>query len=205
MRTAFLGTALGLVFLLAACGGSDLPDRDGGEPARPDDGDDSGAPSGQLELELKPPAGGIGGPPGEVLHRNDGKDGDGGKNECREAKECTRIEDNQNITHVFLNLKCDAGDFRVTLETDQFGRVDVTDRLHDNGGPCGDIERDFWFVVPGPDEEAKVCVIFEENKRSQVKVSYKAGGECVENEDTLFQGEKCEKCEKRQDGGGGPM
>ena len=116
-------------------------------------------------------------------------------------KECTRIEADQNITHVFLNFKCDPGDFRVTVETDQFGEVDVTDRLKDNGGPCNEIDRDFWIEIPGPDDEVKVCIEFEDEK-AQVKVSYKAADVC-EKADVLFEGERCQKCEEGNGGYGG--
>jgi hypothetical protein len=123
------------------------------------------------------------------------------KNQCEEEdrKECVRIRDNQNITHVFLDFKCDAGDFEVTLETDQFGKVEPM--LHENGGPCGEIKRDFWFPVPGPDKEAKVCVEFKGDKKAEVEVSYKAGGMCVEDEKDLFDGKRCEKCEDKKDDG----
>ena len=123
------------------------------------------------------------------------------KNQCEEEnrKECVKIEADQNITHVFLDFKCDAGDFKVTLETDQFGKVEP--KLHENGGPCQDIERDVWFPVPGPDQEAKVCVEFKGNKKSEVEVSYKAGGMCVEDVKDLFDGKKCEKCEEKENNG----
>lgn len=117
------------------------------------------------------------------------------ENECRdEEKECVWIEADQNITHVFLDFKCDPGDFKVTLETDQFGKQKPD--LHEQGGPCQDIERDFWFPVPGPDQRAKVCVKFKK-KKSEVKVSYKAANVC-EKAGVLFDNERCQKCEDRK-------
>lgn len=117
-------------------------------------------------------------------------------NECEQQnqKECVEIEAEHNITHVFLDFACDAGDYEVTVETEQFGNVNVTDWLEDNGGPSQEIDRDFWFVVPGPDKAAKVCVEFAGEEKAEVQVSYKAAN-VASGAGVLFSGGNCEPCE----------
>jgi hypothetical protein len=100
---------------------------------------------------------------------------------------CFLLQDEKNISKVFIEFgDCELGDFRVFAATPFTGGfVEVTDRLREGGGCCGEIVRDFSFNLVGPDRcaphevrEAVVCIEFEDY-RSEVRVGYHAGGSCV--------------------------
>ena len=122
-------------------------------------------------------------------------------NQCGKKICFDPIERDKNITHIFLDFgKCPVKDFTVLLETESRGWEDVTDRLKSNGGPCQELNADYRFEVPGPDKEAKVCIIFHDYVTDDVRIGAKSADECrYEDGDGFSDLERngdCRKCKK---------
>jgi len=136
-------------------------------------------------------------------HKNDDN-----KNQCsadERERFCERIEADKNITQVFIDLpRCfDERDVEKVVVFDRDNRqvrVYSGRELKEVGGPCGEIERDFWFPLQGNQNEAKVCVFFEEDVKKipkDVAISFKAGGTCYEDDEV--DGDDCKRCDGKKD------
>jgi hypothetical protein len=126
--------------------------------------------------------------PGDSQDLGDLFVGDSGTDAVRPIRPvCFCIEDEQNISEIFIDFGgCDVGRFRVFARTPFYdGFLEFTDELKDVGGPCEELSRDYWFVLPGPDRgepqvvrEAEVCILMLDGY-AKTRVGYHAGDTCT--------------------------
>jgi hypothetical protein len=118
---------------------------------------------------------------------------------CAGSTACFDVTSGQNITHIFVDVEngcANADDFQVYVDGN------LVERLHDQGGPCGNgddaIARQVWFPLsgneckPGAICAAQVCVTVGGGTiPSQVRVGAKSADQCVSN----FSGGGCSSCD----------
>ncbi|HCF56820.1 MAG TPA: hypothetical protein DFS52_02330 [Myxococcales bacterium] len=135
-----------------------------------------------------------------VTPGDDGEDGFGCHRDPCKRPTCFHLEDEKNISKVFIDfVDCEVGDFRVFAATPFTGGFEeVTEKLQDGVGCCGEVVRDYSFNLTGADRnragemrEAVVCIVFEETL-SEVRVGYHAGGACVPGD--TKNADRCEQC-----------
>ncbi len=80
-----------------------------------------------------------------------------------------------NITHIFIDTGCDASPSEYAITVDG----EPIEKLYTNDGPCEDIPRDVWFPLHTNQDTAHVCVSVQGSGPGEMRVSAKAGNECI--------------------------
>jgi hypothetical protein len=83
--------------------------------------------------------------------------------------------DGANITHIFVDSGCamSSSDFLITVDGEP------VEHLYTNDGPCENIPRDVWFPLQTPQDTAHICVSVQGTGPGPLRVSAKAGNECI--------------------------
>lgn len=91
---------------------------------------------------------------------------------CPSGQNCADISADGNITHIFVDTPCSPDQIMVLVDG-----VEVSN-LHEQGGPCHDIEREVWFPLTGNQQHVTVCVAGCACTASEITIGYKVRGDC---------------------------